>query len=203
MPIFCLQTTTLLSHSHSCASSLHNASYEQHNSASFIAGQLPKASSEKAIFFVLDFFHFFDLQPGRVLGYFKTCMAKADSIDAAIARGEIKLSYSVRKGFSVEYRNMKTPLGNLGISKITSKFTQVLSMSPYFAPQELKQLSTLAVRLERELLNRTPKTEPIVNNIKLWLRKSQLRQNQLKEWLQTAPQLFISDLLRDQKFELP
>ena len=48
----------------------------------------------------------------------------------------------------------------------------------------------------------TLKPEPIVNNIKLWLHKSQLRQNQLKEWLQTAPQLFISDLLRDQKFEL-
>jgi len=130
-------------------------------------------------------------------------MAKVESIDARVARGEIKLSYSARKGFSIEYRDMKTPLGNLGISKITSKFAQVLALSPYFAPQELKQLFVLARRLERELLSRTPKTEPIVNNIKLWLQKSQLRQNQLKEWLQTAPQLFISDLLRDQKFELP
>lgn len=130
-------------------------------------------------------------------------MAKSEGVDAAIARGEIRLCYSVRKGFLVEYRDMKTPLGNLGISKITSKFTKVLSASPYFAPQELKQLSMLAGRLERELLTRTPNTEPIVNNIKLWLQKSHLRQNQLKEWLQTAPQLFISDLLRDQKFELP
>lgn len=31
--------------------------------------------------------------------------------------------------------------------------------------------------------------------------QSQLRQSQLKEWLRAAPQLFVSDLLREQKFE--
>jgi len=122
-------------------------------------------------------------------------------LHAALARGEIKLSYNVRVGFRVHYRESHWPLSDASVSKITSKFARTLSLSPYFAATELKQLSNISLRLERELLKRSPVPAPIINHIKLWFRKSALRQTQLKEWLKAAPYLFVSDILREQKFD--
>jgi hypothetical protein len=122
-------------------------------------------------------------------------------LHAALGRGEIKLSYSVRAGFSIHYRESEWPLSPVSVSKLTSKFARTLSLSPYFAATELKQLSNLSLQLERELLKRSPVPAPIINQIKLWFQKSVLRQAQLKEWLKAAPYLFVSDILREQKFE--
>lgn len=128
-------------------------------------------------------------------------MLEKNNVDAALSRREIQLRFDSRLGFQIFFEGKSFPLACIAVSKITCKFVDALISSPYFAKHELEEIRDLSHQLERELLKRKPQTESLVRSIELWFRKSALRQSQLKEWLSSAPHLFVSDLLRSQKFE--
>lgn len=113
-----------------------------------------------------------------------------------------KIAFSAKRGFEVLSSGNKSTLVCPSLSKITFKFADTLNKSPYFAAFELDELRQLSSILEREQLKKRPHYEPLVRAISEWFGKSHLRQTQIKEWLRTAPELFISDVIRSRDFNL-
>jgi hypothetical protein len=115
---------------------------------------------------------------------------------------EVRLAFTTKLGFHILFEQKKSPLLPGSISKVTSKFVDALVTSPYFAMSELQELSALSYDLEREELKKRPNPKPLIEKIVVWFSKSQVRQNQLKEWLRSAPELFVSEILRSQNFSV-
>jgi hypothetical protein len=122
-------------------------------------------------------------------------------VDSALSKAKAYLHFSAKLGFTVHFDGRNVPLACTSISKVTCKFVDALAASPYFAKPELQELQILSHSLERESLKRSPQSVLLVRQIAMWFAKSALRRSQLKEWLQSAPALFVSDLLRAQGFD--
>lgn len=149
------------------------------------------------------YFDFFDVYgPNRKQSPLLILPFLGSKLGAALSAGEVTLVFDPKLGFLARYYENSFPLAYRSIPVILYKFIDALVSSPYVAKNELTELSNYAHALERELIKKSPSFSEPVEKIYQWVLNSALRVNQLKDFLKSAPLLFVSDILRQQHFAL-